>query len=125
MNEIHRDNLIPGELYFIECLTHKCSGEIIRNVNISMMVGIFNEYNVVNSVGGQWISTLFSWFPANQLLQVTDLSDVYAIPKFDVELNILWRFYEIHRFKIQNAMETRALNEILKNITGDEWFTYP
>ena len=125
MNEIHRDNLIPGKLYFIECLTHKCSGEIIRNVNISMMVGIFNEYNVVNSVGGQWISTRFSWFPANQLLQVTDLSHIYAIPKIDVELNTLWRFYEIHRFKIQNAMESRALNEILKNVTGDEWFTYP
>jgi len=30
MNEIHRDDLIPGELYFIECLTHTGNGEIIK-----------------------------------------------------------------------------------------------
>jgi len=124
MNEIHRDNLIPGELYFIEYLSSTDFGEIKKNSHVPIMAGTFNNYILVNSVAGQWRSTAFSWFPANKLLKSPNLSDVYAIPKFDVELNNNWRFYEIRMFKIQKSMETRAINQILKNVTGDEWFLW-
>jgi len=89
-----------------------------------MMAGFFHHYEVINSLVGPWTSISISWFPAKKLLKAKTLSDVYAIPTFDVELNTLWRFYDVRRFKIQHAMETRALHKILKNITGDEWMTW-
>ena len=63
MNEIHRDHLIPGELYFIECLTQIGNGEIIKNTNTKMMAGFFHHYEVINSYVGPWVSISMSWFP--------------------------------------------------------------
>ena len=43
---------------------------------------------------------------------------------YDVQLNSLWRFYEIIEDKIQNDMESRAIAKVLKQVTGDEYFRY-
>jgi len=102
----NRRQLMPGEEYYIECLTRDINNNVIRNVNIEKLIGTFVFMN------GE-----FACF-AN-FRNVNENEEGYA-----VELGYLWNFYEVKKKRIQQTMEQRALDIILYNIIGDEWFKY-
>jgi len=123
MQEVLRENLVPGKLYYIECLTEDVNNNIIQNKNLSNMVGIFKSLKIVYpGIVAPWNAAVFDWFDVSQMKHVKDESDASKHIIREVELNYLWRFYEIKKFKIQREMERRGLSLCLKKITGDPYF---
>ena len=107
MNVVERTDLQPGKEYYIECLTDNDAGLMVRNTNIPKLIGRFIKYE-----GG------FAYF--SEFRELRELAN----DGIDVGLGIYWNFYKVKCHKIQNDMETRALNMILRNIVGDEYFIY-
>ena len=116
MQEVLRENLKIGELYYIECLTEDENNNVIVNHGSPKLWGRFTglkENEVYNNYNCK--DALFSDFRGvNENIFVG----------YDVQLNIWWKFYEVKKFKIQQNMEMRACNKILQNIVGDENFKY-
>lgn len=111
MNEIHRDNLIIGKIYYIVCLTDDVNGNLIPNKLIPKLIGTFLKH--------QYCYDNDFYFPF-----FTDFREIYEdISKgYEVRLNLYWRFYEAKKYDIQQNMENRALNLVLRNIIKDEYF---
>ena len=125
MIEINRNNLKIGKLYFIECLTTTNDNILIKNKNFNIMVGIFEGFNLIQcNFVKPWNETIFYWFNSLYLKNINNDSEINNIKKYKVHLNYFWRFYEIEKFKIQSNMEMRAINKILKKITGDEYIEW-
>lgn len=124
MEPINREDLIPEKLYYIECLTTDASYNLVPNTKHSTQAGVFKNLkeNLLNIE--PWYSTIFEWFNAKLLLTIKNETEINNIPKNTVSLNNMWRFYEVKRFKIQNDMEQRVINAILKNKIKDDYFTW-
>jgi hypothetical protein len=105
MNLVEREYLKPGHEYYIECLTQHNDLTITRNMHIEKLQGVFYKY-----VDG------FSYFHLFRgIREPVNMG-------YDVRLGTLWNFYECKKHRIQQAMESRVLSEIMRGITGDEWF---
>jgi hypothetical protein len=128
MEEVDKENLIVGKLYYIQCLTTDINGsgngDLIPNEKVSLSVGVFIKRESVLFGDSQWNSAIFDWFCAKKISNLRNLDEITEIDKFQVKLNNMWRFYEVKKFKIQSEMEKKAVNSILKNITGDEFITW-
>jgi len=123
MQEVVRENLMPGKLYYIECLTKDLNNNIIKNKNLSIMVGIFKNLKTNSQeFFYPWSEAVFDWFDVSKMKHIKDESDVRKHIIREVELNYFWRFYEVRKFKIQRDMERRCLSLCLKKITGDPYF---
>jgi hypothetical protein len=123
MQEVPRENVTPGKLYYIECLTEDLNNNKIKNQTLSNMVGIFKSIKIIYpEIIAPWNAAVFDWFEISQMKHIKDESDVSKHIIREVELNYLWRFYEVKKFKIQRDMEQRALNLCLQKITGDPYF---
>ena len=123
MQPIDRENLEIGKLYYIENLTHDENDNIIPNPNISIMVGIFKGLKSIHPIiVNSWNAAVFDWLEISDMKHIRNESDSTAYIIQEVELNYLWRFYEVKKFKIQNDMEQRALNLCLRKIIGDPYF---
>jgi hypothetical protein len=116
MQEVLRENLKIGELYYIESLTEDLNGNIVVNHHVSKLQGIFTGFTENVSLNNYSCSdALFSEFRGvNESI----------FEGYDVHLNYWWKFYEFKKFKIQQDMEMRACNKILQNIIGDTYFKY-
>ena len=126
MNHVNREDLVPGKLYYIECMTQDLQSNVIPNVGISIMVGIFIGLKPIYTFSREvWKEAQFKWFDVSKLKYMQHESDAEKHILRDVGLNYLWRFYEVKKFKIQSDMELRAVNLYLQNIIGDPYFTYP
>lgn len=126
MNHVNREDLLPGKLYYIECMTQDLQSNVIPNVGISTMVGIFIGLKPIYTFNREvWKEARFKWFDVSKLKFMQNESDADKHILHDVGLNYLWRFYEVKKFKIQSDMELRAVNLYLKKIIGDPYFTYP
>jgi hypothetical protein len=124
MLQVAREDLIPGKLYYIECLTEADDHYLIPNITLPIMVGFFKGFKPVYPLeGATWNSVVFDWFEISKMKYIKDERDAHKHIILQVELNFLWRFYEVKKFKIQCDMEERALNLFLKNIIGDPYFT--
>jgi len=106
MNLVEREDLKPGHEYYIECLTEYDDRTITRNMHIEKLQGVFYKY-----VDG------FSYFHLFRGIR----EPVHM--GYDVKLGTLWNFYECKKERIQQAMESRALHQILRREIGDEYFT--
>lgn len=125
MQSIDREDLIPGKLYYIECLTDADDHYLIPNINIPIMVGFFKGFKPVYPWGLlKWNSAVFDWFEISKMKNIKDERDAHKHIVREVELNFLWRFYEVKKFKIQRDMEERAVNLFLQRIIGDPYFYY-
>lgn len=128
MEEVDRENLIVGKLYYIQCLTTDINGsgngDLIPNKKVSLNAGVFIKLESVLFGDSQWNSAIFDWFCAKKIINIRNLDEIKEFDKFQVQLNYMWRFYEVKKFKIQSDMEERAVNSILKNITGDEFIRW-
>jgi len=126
MKPVGREDLVPGKLYYIECMTQDLQSNVIPNVGISIMVGIFIGLKPIYTFSREvWKEAQFKWFDVSKLKCMQHESDAHKHVLYDVGLNYLWRFYEVKKFKIQSDMEGRAVNLYLQNIIGDPYFTYP
>jgi hypothetical protein len=118
MEELSREFLVPGDQYYIVSLTWLDGGTLIQNVNFPKMMGTFM---------GLSPSPIFPHFPD---FNFALFSDYHTIREpcnsgYNVSLNDMWCFYPVRKHLIQQAMERRALTTILRNITGDEYFSWP
>lgn len=118
MREVARENLQKGKSYYIECLTYDKSGNIIRNKAVGKRIANFVKLQELPDSNG----LTFTFFENYRPLQNNMKHKIFM--GYDVQLNLLWRFYESSKPKIQENMEKRALDTILIDITGDEWFRW-
>ena len=107
MNVVERADLQPGKEYYIECLSDNPIGFMVRNTNIPKLICRF-----IKSEGG------FAYF--SEFRELRELANAGE----EVSLGTYWNFYEVKCHKIQNDMEARALNIILRNVLGDAYFIY-
>jgi len=125
MQPIDREQLMPNRLYYIECMTEDDHNNIIPNINLSIMVGIFKQLKPVFPYGlTPWNAAVFEWFEISKMKTIKNENESRKYILREVELNFLWRFYEVKKFKIQSDMETRAVNLYLRRIIGDPHFTF-
>ena len=125
MQSVDREKLEINKLYYIEYMTHDDNNNIIPNKNISIMVGFFKKLLPIYPFGMQpWNSAVFSWFDISNMKYIICENDATKYIIRDVELNFLWRFYEVKKFQIQRNMESSAVNLLLQKIIGDQYFIY-
>lgn len=111
---VSRENLRPGKEYYIECLTYADDDvTLIPNKHIEKLIATFDKLGTTQQ-GYGFTYAFFKYF------KEVKLSDV--VRGYDVQLNLLWRFYEVKKKHIQWKMENRVLNTILRNIIGDDYF---
>ena len=113
MLEIFQNQLEFGKQYYIESLSRDNDKNIIvshkRIATFTYLECIHNHPH-----GAKW-----AYFTHFHQITENGIFDGY-----DVKLHeIGWRYYEVKRNKIQQNMETRVCDIMLRNITGDEYFT--
>ena len=120
MNSVKPENLVVDNLYYITSLSTDDDNNMIENdcSKKSRKVGIFINMYISNN--GIFNST-FDWFPISKLKNIKKISDIKNIYKYRVTLNCWFRFYELKRFKIQENMEIRGINLVLKKIINDDY----
>jgi len=122
MLEIPRENLQHGKLYYI---TEYILDNNDPNRKLIKMAGIFKGLKLIDPIIVQpWNAAVFDWFEVSKIKEINNECDAYKHIIFEVELNYIWKFYEVKKIKIQNDMEARAVDMFLKNITGDQYFTF-
>ena len=106
MQEVLRENLIPGKEYYLQNFeeTHSPPNKPYK------MIAKFKCL--------AHASIDFKWACFSNFRKIENKSVGY-----NVQLNTSWRFYEIARYKVQKNMETRAYNNVLLDLIGDEYFS--
>jgi hypothetical protein len=125
MQRVLRENLEIGKLYYIEDLTEDDNKNLVPVIRVPKMAGIFKGLIPVNVelTDISWNAASFDWFEVSNMINMTDENDAHKYVIYHVQLNYLWNFYEVKKFKIQRDMENRAINLSLRNIIGDPYFT--
>jgi len=115
MEPVSRENLQTGKEYYIQCLTlEKDEVTIVPNKGIETLIATFDKLEASIRYNNEFKFALFKNFRS---LKYKNFEIGY-----DVCLNEFWRFYEVKKKRIQWQMENRALNIILRNLLGDEYF---
>jgi hypothetical protein len=114
MQEVDRENLVPGKEYYLQCFAPSC----IPPNELYKMIAKFEKLVDVNPDNRDlaWQSACFTNFR-----KLEHRNDPTCVRR--VELNIYWRFYEIPRDKVQKNMENRAYNMVLLDLIQDDYFT--
>ena len=107
MQEISRENLVPGKEYYMQNF-EKINSPPNKPYK---MVAKFEKLEQCNG----WVRACFSNFR-----KIENRND----PRYGycVELNLNWRFYEIAQSRVQKTMESRAYNMVIMKIIKDEYF---
>lgn len=113
MQEILQGQLESGKQYYIEAIGLDENKKVIcRYKRIATFVNLKKIYN--NAIDGPKLAC-FKYF--------RKINDDNTFDGYDVELHELWwRYYEVKKYKIQQNMETKVCDIMLRNITGDEYF---
>ena len=115
MLELNKEQLIKGKEYYLECLTY-------ANDNITL-IPLEPPYKMIARFDRlDYKYTTYPYACFNNFRNIKNKD--YKSLGYDVQLNSLWRFYEIIEDKVQNDMENRAITKVLKQVTGDEYFIY-
>ena len=118
MQEINRDDLEIGKPYYIESLTYADNNNNINNLILNdsypKVFATFEGYNKP--------SPLFPNVRFVNFKNFKHINQERIVDGYDVSLNLLWKFYEVKKYKIQQDMETRACNLFLQKIIGDPHF---
>ena len=124
MNQVNREDLKPGKLYYIQGLSYKDEEwnfplEDKKRKN----VGVFLELELMG-YPSNWFNAVFDWFPVSKFKKITNPAEIENIQKYRVSLSCMFRFYEVKKFDIQNDMEMRAVDLQLRNITGEKFMIW-
>jgi len=112
MEEINRENLEVGKEYYIVCLTEDDNKNLVPNKAIPKLIATFEKLKELESSNG-FKFTFFNFF--REINKPKNIG-------YDVQLNLLWKFYEVKKNRIRQQMEDRACNLIIQKILGDEYF---
>lgn len=120
MIEVTKENLVPGKEYFMECFTHDKNENLVSNDPPYKMIARFDKLipSLVFINHPLYYNYKHSRF--NNFRRIEYKCDKNM--GYDVQLNDLWRFYEISENNVQRDMEIRAYDTILKNVIKDEYF---
>jgi len=122
MLEVLREKLEREKLYYI---TEFIIDNNDSNRKMIKMVGIFKGLKLIDPVVVEpWNAAVFDWFEVSKMKEINNECEAHKHILYEVQLNCIWKFYEVQKFKIQNDMEARATDMFLKNITGDQYFTF-
>ncbi len=124
MLEVPREKLERGKLYYITDVSVD-NGSIDSNRKPVKMVGMFKHLKLIDTIVVEpWNTAVFDWFEVSKMKEINNECEARKHILYEVELNCIWKFYEVQKFKIQNDMEARATDVFLKNIIGDPYFTF-
>jgi len=118
MQEIERNNLKSGKLYYIECLTYDYSYEfpdrpkIIEKSYPKVIATFIKLAETEHTTNGYKLAFFKNFRNIKEKLS----------SGYDVQLSDLWRFYEVKKYQIQEKMEARACNLIISKIINDDFF---
>ena len=110
MQEVPRENLIPGKEYYMQCFEPAHSPP---NKPYKMIAKFEKLEQSFWNPDWQW-----AWFINFRKLE--HRNNVSCVRR--VQAGYHWRFYEITRDKVQKNMETRAYNRVILDIIKDEYF---
>lgn len=117
MQEISKENMIPGKEYYIECLTTVENSDILVPCSpIYKMIAKFEKLDTVDPTISDYRFAYFTNFRKMRYKKNKKLG-------YRVYLNKFWKFYEIIEDKIQDSMERRSYNMVLQEIIKDQYFT--
>jgi hypothetical protein len=105
IKEIYFHRLEPNKIYYIKRLNNDFE-------DYTKSIGTFIKYYEVPGSLGYKVACFINISEFNTMRKNT----------YNYNFNRDTQFYEVKKCQIQQAMEDRALNLILKNITGDEYF---
>ena len=111
MQEIPRENLVPGKEYYLQNFRrehlppHKPYKMIAKFERLTPCTG-FKDY--------------FNWACFTNYRNIKHGPDPTYIRHVVLDSN--WKFYEITHRKVQKNMENRAYNMVLQKIVKDEYF---
>jgi hypothetical protein len=108
MQEVPRENLVPGKEYYMQWFPDSYSGP---NKTYKMM-GTFEQLTYLHTQ----VRPCFTNF--RSLKHRNEPSCGY-----NIELALHWKFYEISQNKVQKNMENRAYNQVLLDLIQDDYFT--
>ena len=106
MQEVDRENLIPGKEYYMQCFAPMC----LPPNKPYKMIGTFEQ--IVHLYQERICFTNF------RKLEHRNEQSCGS----NIELARHWRFYEINGPTIQKNMENRAYKQVLLDIVKDEYF---
>jgi hypothetical protein len=127
IKEIYFHRLEPNKIYYIKKINNnfeaytKCIGTFIKYYEVPGSLG----YKVACFINvSEFNTTVDPWraCPESGDTGVWSLRKTPSKNTYNYNFNADTQFYEVKKYQIQQAMEDRALNLILKNITGDEYF---
>jgi hypothetical protein len=109
MQDIPRENLIPGKEYYLQCFesTHAPPNTPYK------MIAKFEKLKQASD----WEWACFTNFRKIKHRNNPDPNYGYS-----VELNLSWIFYEIASREVQKNMENRAYKMVLLDLIQDEHF---
>jgi len=116
MKEVLPENLIPGKEYYIQSMIANDDGNLIPCKSSQKLVGTFIKRDYIEF--SSMFDLLFSYFSNFRFIKD------YESNGRSVNLNKYWKYYEVEKYTIQQNMENRAINTLLKNITGDQYCYY-
>lgn len=110
MQEILHSQLVANKSYYIESLYHDDNQNLIC---VSKRMGIFEKFEHLHFSDGPLMACFKNF---------RELHD-NIFNGYEVKLHQQsWRFYEEKKQIIQQNMESRVCDILLKRITGDEYF---
>jgi hypothetical protein len=108
MQEVSRENLVPGKEYYLECCFEPPSKPY-------KMIGTFEKLSQGPYLPAKLERICFTNF--RMLKHRSDPSRGYRI-----QLALHWKFYEINGPTLQKKMENRSYNQVLLDLINDEHF---
>jgi hypothetical protein len=110
MQEIPRENLVPGKEYYLQSFEESCLPPHI----CYKMIGKFEKLEESS------VFIPFMWACFTNFRKIENRNETNY--NHNVMLNYYWKFYEIVRNKVQKNMENRSYNMILLDLIQDEYF---
>ena len=111
MQEVGRENLVPGKEYYVQCFAPSC----VPPNKPYKMIGTFEKLIQGPYLPAKLEQTRFTNF--RTLEHRNDPSRGQ-----NIQLVLHWKFYEINGPTIQKNMENRAYNQVLLELVKDEYF---
>ena len=109
MQEVPRENLVPGKEYYLQSFEESC----LPPHKSYKMIAKFEKLKQANN---------WEWACFNNFRKIEHRNNPDPNYGYRVELNLCWIFYEINSHKVQKNMENLAYNMVLLKIIKDDYF---
>lgn len=115
MQEVKFENLIKGKEYWMECFTCNDKQQLIPHNPPYKQIAKYDTHVITD-----FSSTVGKFLNFRDIKFKDDKNRGYTVTLN----NYYWKFYETVKQKVQDNMENRAINIILKRVIRDEYYKY-